>query len=156
LTPNTQSLTETHRALERELSAKEFEKLLNSLVKKIRRRVQQPVLQKVVSIKENIIIILPHLEDMNQGQYDLHIVKQTITDYLPEMLTTYLELPPAFARMHKTRNGKTSQQILIEQLNILDKQMAQIVVDINSKDAEALIAHGRFLKDKFANSGDWL
>lgn len=156
LTPNTKSLTETHRTLEQELSAKEFEKLLNSLIKKIRRRVQQPVLQKVVSIKENIIILLPHLEEMNQGQYDLHIVKQTITEYLPEMLTTYLELPPAFARMHKTRNGKTSQQILIEQLDILDKQMAKIVVDINSKDAEALIAHGRFLKDKFANSDDWL
>lgn len=156
LSPNTRSQVEIHKALERELSVKEFEKLLNSLVKKIRRRVQKPVLQKVISIKENVVTLLPHLEEMNKGQYDLHVVKQTVTEYLPEMLATYLELPPAFARMHKVRGGKTSQQILIEQLEILDKQITQIVVDINSKDAEALIAHGRFLKDKFANSDDWL
>ncbi len=60
---------------------------------------------------------------MNAGDYDLHVVKQTVTDYLPQMLTTYLELPPAFATMHKMRNGKTSQDILIEQLTVLNDQI---------------------------------
>ncbi len=156
ITPRTEALENEHRILDRELSAKELEKLLNSLIKKIRRRVQKPVLTKVVSIKDNVVMLLPHLEEMNRGQYDLHVVKQTVTEYLPEMLTTYLELPPAFARIHKIRNGKTPQQILIEQLDILDKQMEQIVIDVNSKDAEALIAHGHFLKNKFANRDEWL
>jgi len=155
VTPKTQALEKTHRALERELSSKELEKLLNGLIKKVRRRVQKPVLNRMISIKDNIVMLLPHLEEMNRGEYDLHIVKQTVTDYLPEMLSTYLELPPAFARLHNIRNGKTSQQILIEQLELLDQQIAQIVIDVNSRDAEALIAHGHFLKSKFAHH-NWL
>ena len=156
LTPNTQALENNHRILERDLSAKELEKILNSLFKKIRSRVQFPVLERVERIIDNIILLLPQLDEMKAEHYNLHVIKQTVTEYLPDMLASYLELPPAFAKMHKVRNNKTSQQILIEQLDILDIQIAKIVVDINSKDAEALIAHGQFLKDKFANNDDWL
>ena len=140
----------------KELSGRDLQIMLESLIKKISKRVAEPELNKVVNIKDNILMLLPRLEEMNAGDYDLHVVKQTVTDYLPQMLTTYLELPPVFARMHKMRNGKTSQEILIEQLGILNDQIEQIVISVNSKDADALIAQGEFLKTKFANDDTWL
>jgi hypothetical protein len=140
----------------RELSGRDLQTMLEDLIKKISKRVAEPELNKVVNIKDNILMLLPRLNEMNAGDYDLHVVKQTVTDYLPQMLTTYLELPPAFARMHKMRNGKTAQEVLIEQLGILNEQIEQIVISVNSKDADALIAQGEFLKSKFANDANWL
>ena len=139
-----------------ELSGHDLQVMLEALIKKISKRVAQPELTKVINIKDNILMLLPRLDEMNAGHYDLHVVKQTVTDYLPEMLTTYLELPPAFARMHKMRNGKTSQEVLIEQLSILNEQIEKIIISVNSKDADALIAQGEFLKSKFANDENWL
>ncbi len=139
-----------------ELSGRDLQVMLEALIKKISKRVAQPELTKVINIKDNILMLLPRLNEMNAGDYDLHVVKQTVTDYLPQMLTTYLELPPVFARMHKMRNGKTSQEMLIEQLTILNEQIEQILISVNSKDAEALIAQGEFLKSKFANDENWL
>lgn len=139
-----------------ELSGRDLQIMLEDLIKKISKRVAQPELTKVINIKDNILMLLPRLNEMNAGHYDLHVVKQTVTDYLPEMLTTYLELPPAFARMHKMRNGKTSQEVLIEQLTLLNDQIEQILISVNSKDADALIAQGEFLKSKFANDDNWL
>jgi hypothetical protein len=139
-----------------DLSPRDLKIQLEALIKNIHHRLSPSELEKVNAIKDNVLILLPRLEEMDAGDYDLHVVKQTVTDYLPAMLTTYLELPPIFARVHKMRNGKTAQEILIEQLTLLDEQIAQIVISANSKDAEALIAQGEFLKSKFANDGDWL
>jgi hypothetical protein len=155
ITPKTQT-SSAHWIAGNELSGRDLKIQLETLVKKISKRVAPPELKKVINIKENILMLLPRLEEMNAGDYDLHVVKQTVTDYLPQMLTTYLELPPAFARMHKMRNGKTAQEVLVEQLSILEQEIEQIVVSANSKDAEALIAQGEFLKSKFANDDDWL
>jgi len=155
LTPKTQNL-QNYRPLNSDLSERDLKNNLEVLIKKIKKHVSPSVLEKVEAIKENILMLLPRLNEMNAADYDFHLVKQTVTDYLPQMLATYLELPPAFAKMHKMRNGKTAQEVLIEQLTILDKQMNQILISVNSKDAEALIAQGEFLKSKFADDADWL
>ena len=153
IAPKTEVL---HNQYSRELSGRDLQTMLEDLIKKISKRVAQPELTKVINIKDNILMLLPRLNEINSGDYDLHVVKQTVTDYLPEMLTTYLELPPAFAKMHKMRNGKTSQEVLIEQLSILNEQIEKIIISVNSKDADALIAQGEFLKSKFANDENWL
>lgn len=155
ITPKMQTSADHWRS-GNELSGRDLRIQLDALIKKISKRVSTPELEKVVNIKDNILMLLPRLEEMNAGDYDLHVVKQTVVDYLPQMLTTYLELPPAFARMHKMRNGKTAQEVLIEQLSILDEEIQQIVISANSKDAEALIAQGEFLKSKFADDENWL
>ncbi len=155
LTPKSPVLSDSLPATH-ELSVRDLQIRLENLIKKISKRLSQAELDKVNAIKENIVLLLPHLEEMNVGAYDLHIVKQTVLDYLPKMLTTYVELPPAFARMHKMRNGKTAQEVLFEQLSLLDVQINQIVMSVNSQDAEALIAQGEFLKSKFSEDAAWL
>ena len=73
------------------------------------------------------------------------------------MLETYLKLPTAYARFHSIRNGKTPKDLLLEQLEILDAEMLNVVVDLHKNDTQALITHGRFLKDKFRKGSDvWL
>ena len=86
----------------------------------------------------------------------LYLVRQTATDYLPEMLETYLRLPPMYARFHEVTPGKTSRDLLVEQLTVLQGEMENILDDLHRDDAEALRAHGDFLKRKFDNGQPWL
>jgi hypothetical protein len=81
-------------------------------------------------------------------------VRQTALDYLPTTLSTYLGLPPAYRRFHAVRDGKTAHDLLLEQLRLLDGKMKEIVANMHSNDAQALLANGRFLEEKFgAKSG---
>lgn len=143
-------------SLKKNLVGADLEKGLNELIRKIRKRVSPQILEKVVSIKDSIISLLPHLDKMDSTDRNLHVIKQTVTDYLPDMLQTYLALPTAFARFHRVQGDKTSRDVLLEQLDILDREMQQIMIDLATRDTEALIAHGKFLKDKFAEGDGWL
>lgn len=72
------------------------------------------------------------------------------------MLENYLALPPAIACFRPVYGNKTPREYLLEQLDILDKEMKIILVKVLSKDTEALIAHGQFLKNKFGLCDQWL
>lgn len=106
-------------------------------------------------IQESILSILPEIADINSADHNIHVIRQTVLDYLSEALQNYLNLPPAFANLHPVKNGKTARQLLGEQLDLLDKEMQEIVEDIHRDDAQKLIIHGRFLEDKF-NDADLL
>ena len=47
------------------------------------------------------------------------------------------------------QDGKTPRQLLTEQLALLAGQMQQVVAHVAASDAQALLANGRFLKQKF-------
>ena len=81
---------------------------------------------------------------------------QTATDYLPSILEHYLNLPTAFARYHHLKDGSTPRQHLLEQLEVLETQLHKIMDDVIGGDTDALVAHGRFLENKFGNDDDWL
>lgn len=142
--------------LKNSLTDAEIERGLDELIRKIRKKVSPQILERVMSIKESIALLMPRLTNMNGGDRNLHVIKQTASNYLPEMLQTYLALPTTFARFHRVRGNKTPREILLEQLDILDREMQQIIVDVHSRDTEALIAHGKFLKDKFEEGDSWL
>ncbi len=80
-----------------------------------------------------------------------HVVTlvNAVTRDLPGTVKNYLRLPTAFASMHIVENGKTSKQLLLEQLDILDGQLGKIATNIYKDDAEALVTNGWFLKEKF-------
>lgn len=54
------------------------------------------------------------------------------------------------------RDGKTSRQILVEQLSVLDAEMKTILDEVNRDNISALQAHGRFLNARFAKSDTFL
>ena len=76
----------------------------------------------------------------------------TATDYLPEAIGGYLRLPRQFADSRPVDHGKTSLMILIDQLDLLGATMDKVFDAVCRADADALVAHGRFLAEKFGNA----
>ncbi|MEA4944155.1 MAG: hypothetical protein VB080_06915 [Propionicimonas sp.] len=94
---------------------------------------------------------LPRLDRLGTDSYDSYSVVATATDYLPEAIGAYLRLPRDWADSRPIEAGKTSLMLLIDQLDLLGTTMDKIYDAANRTDAEALIAHGRFLQEKFGH-----
>ncbi len=101
---------------------------------------------------------MPRLRNVGLGSSDAYSVMATATDYLPEAIGGYTRLPRRWADSRPIENGKTSLMLLIDQLDLLGATMDKIFDAVVRVDADALIAHGRFLSEKFgqASSGGGL
>ncbi|MEY4590348.1 MAG: hypothetical protein RL497_2424 [Pseudomonadota bacterium] len=140
------------------LSAERFneDNLLEALentLKTVGPKLPEKARSGLASIKHTLEGLLPALKSLEtSAQLDLHsrlTVMSTITKYLPETLTAYLRLPPAFALVHHGSSGKTAQVLLIEQLDALDTQLKQVAQNAYAQDIERLVANGKFLQDRF-------
>jgi len=107
---------------------------------------------RLQGIADTIIGILPHYANFPPGSPDLFVVGRTATDYLPAALQAYLNLPRAYATLHKMSNGKTASQVLDDQLSLLAAKMDEVADAVHKKDSDALLANGRFLEEKFGAS----
>jgi hypothetical protein len=139
--------------LRHQLDSEELRQELEELVHAIRRKVPKEISDRVVSIKNTIVEILPYLQRLDESNYNLYTIRQTALEYLPETLENYLKLPRAYASMHVTKEGKTAQKLLVEQLDLLDQEMKSIAQEFYGNNTEQLVAHGRFLEEKFERSG---
>ncbi len=100
---------------------------------------------------------LPRLDALGAGSNLAYSVVATATDYLPDAVGGYLRLPRRFADSRPVDGGKTSLMVLVDQLDLLGMTMDQVFDAVYRDDANALVAHGRFLADKFghrASGGD--
>ena len=118
----------------------------------VRGKVPDDVYQKVVSIQQTILGILPKIDRLGPGSQDAFVVQKTVSDYLPSTLQAYLNLPRAYAAVHRFSDGRTAAQVLIDQLTLLDKKLDEVADAVNKNDADALLANGRFLEDRFGGS----
>lgn len=94
---------------------------------------------------------IPRLDQLGGGTRDAHAVMATVTSYLPEALGTYLRLPRSYADRRPIDRGKTALMVLVDQLDLLAATMDDIFEAACRADAEALVAHGRFLEEKFGH-----
>jgi hypothetical protein len=106
---------------------------------------------RVKRISTTIEQTLPRLRDIGLGSYDGFSVMTTATDYLPEALDAYLRLPRQWADTRPIEGYKTALMVLVEQLDLLAATMDKIFDAANRADAQALVAHGRFLEAKFGH-----
>jgi hypothetical protein len=97
---------------------------------------------------------IPRLNQLGGSSRDAHSVMATVTSYLPEALGAYLRLPRSFADRRPVDKGKTSLMVLVDQLDLLAATMDDIFEAACRSDAEALVAHGRFLAEKFGHAAD--
>lgn len=109
------------------------------------------VLARVGRVSRMIRETLPRMKSVGLGSSDAYAVMATATDYLPEALGAYLRLPRDWANSRPIDNGKTSLMLLIDQLDLLGATMDKIFDAVARADADALIAHGRFLTAKFGH-----
>lgn len=107
------------------------------------------VTSRVVRVTRIVRETIPLLPRMGAGSPQAYSVMATATDYLPEAIGGYLRLPRSFADTRPVDRGKTSLMILIDQLDLLAATMDQVFDAVCREDAAALVAHGRFLQEKF-------
>ena len=111
-----------------------------------------PVVQsRVIRVTGTVRETMPRLRNLGLGSDQAYSVMATATDYLPEAISNYTRLPRQWADSRPVDNGKTSLMLLIDQLDLLGSTMDQIFDAVVRVDADALIAHGRFLQAKFGH-----
>ncbi|TCO48685.1 hypothetical protein EV646_104507 [Kribbella antiqua] len=106
------------------------------------------VASRVARVVRTVRETIPRLGNLG-GNAQAYSVMATATDYLPEAIGGYLRLPRQWADTRPVDKGKTSLMILIDQLDLLGSTMDKVFDAVNRADAAALIAHGRFLQEKF-------
>ncbi len=109
------------------------------------------VRSRVLRIDRTIRETLPKLPQLGWGSSDAYAVVATATDYFPEAVGGYLRLPRDWANSRPIEGGKTALMVLVDQLELLASTMTKMLDAANRADAEALIAHGRFLEAKFGH-----
>ncbi len=138
------------------VDSKDAIRSLDEIQRKIRRRVPDVVARRVKYIAGSITDSLRRADSLGEGSSEVFGLVKTATDYLPTALQSYLDLPRHYADRKVLQNGKTSLVILIEQLDLLIKKMDEIAEAVNRADSDKLIAHGRFLAEKFGKDGSGL
>ncbi len=138
--------------LRNQLTVEDIRAELEELVRKVQGKLPKDVLERVNSIKNSIVEVLPQIVDLGSSDYNIYLIQQTALDYLPSALQSYLTLPKAYANLQPVKDGKTAKQLLVEQLDLLDSEMKQVVQEVYANNTQQLIAHGRFLQDKFQKS----
>jgi hypothetical protein len=114
--------------------------------------VPAPVASRVSRVSRTVRDTIPRLSNLGAGSLQAYNVMATATDYLPEAIGGYLRLPRQFADNRPVDRGKTSLMILIDQLDLLAATMDKVFDAVCRADADALVAHGRFLAEKFGNA----
>src|SRR5665647_520000 len=113
--------------------------------------VPAPVASRVTRVSRTVRDTIPRLSNLGAGSLQAYNVMATATDYLPEAIGGYLRLPRQFADSRPVDRGKTSLMILIDQLDLLAATMDKVFDAVCRADAAALVAHGRFLAEKFGH-----
>ena len=114
--------------------------------------VPAPVASRVARVTRVVREAVPRLDRLGAGSPMAYSVMATATDYLPEAIAGYLRLPRDWANSRPVDNGRTSLMVLIDQLDLLARTMDQVFDAVNRADAAALVAHGRFLTEKFGTA----
>lgn len=131
---------------------------LESLQRRVAGRVDAAVASKISGIVEALLTLLSRLpQDADPSDPNLYNLRQIAHDYLPGAIERYLALPPALARTEPVSQGKTAHALLAEQLDVLDRTLRDMLASLYRHDAQGLLVHGRFLRDKFVeHADDWL
>lgn len=117
----------------------------------LRQRAGENTLRLLQQIEEKLAFLMERTESSGD-LFDLtpFEVRKIAFDYLPDTVNQYLQLPPAMARSQLLSSGKTAEESLNDQLNLLDHALHDLAKSLFEKDAQGLLVHGRFLREKFA------
>jgi hypothetical protein len=123
---------------------------LDDLLAAIHGKVPATVEARVQRVAGTVRKTLPRLDQLGGSSEQAHAVVRTATSYMPEAVAAYMRLPRDFADRRAISGGKTSLTILCDQLDLLGSKMDDVFDAACRADADALIAHGRFLAEKFS------
>lgn len=141
------------RDLSQTLSAEDTLAHLDDLLRRAAPQLTPEMRQRLDGIRASVAEVMPRLvaAQATGGAHsaELFTVRETVLRYLPETLSNYVALPPAFRANHVLAEGKTARQLLVEQLALLDRQLQEVVTNVAASNAQALLANGTFLRQRF-------
>jgi hypothetical protein len=132
--------------------ATEVREGLEKLLRGIRGKVADDLYDKVVRIQGSILSTLDAEGAENEADPNVYLIRQTALTYLPEAFSTYLRMPRLMAERRAIANGRTPHDVLLDQLDLMDRRLEDVADDIARHDSDKLLANGRFLADKFGVS----
>ncbi|MQA37767.1 hypothetical protein [Rugamonas aquatica] len=119
------------------------------LVKDSRAKLPREAVERLERIQSTVVELAPKLFDGGMAMdYAISLINAVTRD-LPETVRNYVHLPTAFANLHVIQGGKTCKELLVEQLDLLNSQLAKIAENVYKDDADALVVNGKFLQEKF-------
>lgn len=136
--------------LQREMSDAQIVAGLNKLAADAPRMLPKNIAPDVVAICTMLESAIPALTQKGVTDQVAYDVRTTATEYLPQTISAYVKMPPAFRAMQRLSDGKTPTQMLAEQVSLLKTQLQNTMAGIASDDAAALAENGRFLRDRFS------
>ncbi len=126
---------------------------VQQLITQTRKQLPEEALTVLSGIPKVLDSLLPRLTGANGSPMlppdQIQTVIGAIARDLPQTVAGYLRLPSAFANLHPVQQGKTAKDLLIEQLQFLKSQLDKIADAAFRDDADALLANGQYLKEKF-------
>lgn len=75
-------------------------------------------------------------------------LRETRTRYLPDTLRAYLDIPPSL-RGERDATGRTPDELLVAQLDHLERATAQRLREVAARGTEGIAANGAFLTERF-------
>ncbi|MES2887920.1 MAG: hypothetical protein V4739_07880 [Pseudomonadota bacterium] len=145
----TRRAPEVERRIEDTLTTEQTLEKLDHLVDSVHPHLSTEMNAHLASVRTSVSEVLPRLVGTTGHDANLFTVRETVLRYLPETLSNYVRLPPAFRTTHVLKEGRTARQLLADQLALLDAKMHEVVVNVAAADAQALLANGQFLEMKF-------
>ena len=82
---------------------------------------------------------------LDEASYSL---RETRARYLPDTLRAYLDVPPSL-RGERDASGRTPDELLIAQLDHLERATAQRLRELAARRTEGIAANGAFLTERF-------
>jgi hypothetical protein len=150
VTPSSDIVERLARA---EFSEATLREHLDSLIRTAKGRVPMEAGKHLESIREHAELLLPKLKELaERGALSItvhHDAVQMLTRYLPDTLNSYLRIPTAYFRLHPDESAM-AQKELLEQLSLLEDNLACAVKEAFSEDVATLQVQGRFLTEKFS------
>lgn len=117
-----------------------------------RGRAPAEVQARVAAISRAVLGIMERQAALGSASPQLFAVLRTATDYMPTALDAYMKLTPSYATTRRQADGRTALEILIGQLDLLEKEMVEVADAVNRNDMDRLLAHERFLTERFGRS----
>lgn len=148
--------------LDESLSIAEIGARLDLLVAAVRGTVDDPILHQVQGLRDILTELLPKLvpggtvSTVNPADPDVFEMRQIVFRYLPQTIDAYLRLPRLYRQHHALREGKTAETLFGEQIALLTRQVDETGRRLFAAEAQALLAQGRFLGDKFRPPADFV
>jgi hypothetical protein len=132
--------------------ATQVREVLEVLMRSIRGKVADDLYARAWHIRESILATLEVEGAGDDTDPNVYLIRQTALSYLPEAFATYRQMPRVLAEHRAIANGRTPHDVLLEQLDLMDRRLKDVADDIARHDSDKLLANGRFLAEKFATS----